>query len=480
MPVNSFDQYPLTWKPDKERLSPPYYRSLAADLEQNIRSGQLKPGTKLPPQREIADYLDLNYTTITRVYSQCKQKGLIYGTTGKGAFVAPHAGEEAPITAGGLSAGCVEMGAVNGFGEYSELVEQATKAVVEKGYLRRLYEYASPQGHPHQRAAAARWLEQLGVHADPERLAILPGAQNALTVALISLFSPGDRIAVDAYTYANFLELARLLHLVLIPIRGDGDGMLPEELERQCRAKRLRGLYLIPTYSNPTTVTIPLERRRALADVIRRNGLILLEDDVSTWLAAVEGRVLPSLFDLLDGESVYICGTTKSLCPGLRIACLAFAERFRESLLHGLVNVNIQTSAFDAEVITELILNGDAYEIAVRKYELAARNARLFHKYFPGAGQGSVVPGYYQWLPFSSDKSPALVEQELTDQGVHVYHSARFTVLRDQPRDYLRVSLCSAGSARKLERGLSILRQYLQDIEPQLPPPGTFGSRKPY
>ncbi len=75
MPVNSFDSYPLTWKPEKEKLKPPYYKSLAEDLEGKIRSGLLQAGTKLPPQREIADYLDLNYTTITRVYEICKRKG---------------------------------------------------------------------------------------------------------------------------------------------------------------------------------------------------------------------------------------------------------------------------------------------------------------------------------------------------------------------------------------------------------------------
>lgn len=74
MPVNSFDSYPLTWKPDKASLQTPYCRSLAEDLEKNIRSGRLQAGTKLPPQREIADYLDLNYTTITRVYETCKRK----------------------------------------------------------------------------------------------------------------------------------------------------------------------------------------------------------------------------------------------------------------------------------------------------------------------------------------------------------------------------------------------------------------------
>ena len=90
MPVNSFDSYPLTWKPDKQNVTHPYYQWLARDLEKSIRQGLLKEGTQLPPQREIADYLDVNYTTITRAYDICKKKGLIYGTIGKGTFVAPH------------------------------------------------------------------------------------------------------------------------------------------------------------------------------------------------------------------------------------------------------------------------------------------------------------------------------------------------------------------------------------------------------
>ena len=172
MPINSFDQYPLTWKPDKKDLKPPYYRSLAAHLEQQITSGLLKPGTQLPPQREIADYLDLNYTTITRVYALCKKKGLIYGVTGKGTFVAPHAAEEDRTTGQDLAGMCIELGAVNGFSEYSQPVEQSVHAVMEKGYARHLFDYSFPAGHPHQLAAGARWLEQLGVHTDGDHLAI--------------------------------------------------------------------------------------------------------------------------------------------------------------------------------------------------------------------------------------------------------------------------------------------------------------------
>lgn len=463
MPINAFDQYPLTWKPEKHRLEQPYYKALAADLENKIKSGVLKPGTKLPPQREIADYLDLNYTTITRVYEVCKKKGLIYGTTGKGTFVSPHSSEDITITASNLDSQCIEMGAVNGFSEYSELVERATQTVVERGYLRGLYGYSQPAGHPHQIAAGIRWMEQLGVHGNHDHTAIFSGAQNALTVALISLFSPGDRLATDRYTYSNLIELAKMLHIVLVPIEGDQEGMRADELKKQCAASRLKGVYLMPSCANPTTVTISERRRKELAAIIKRYDLILLEDDISAWLTASGGERETSLFDLLKGESIYICGMTKSLCPGLRVAYMTYGERFRKEILHGLFNANIKTSSLDAELITELILSGDAYKIAMRKRGMTEKACALFSEVFPREDGEPWKVSYYQWLPIATSKPFRQVEEDLMERGLRVYHSERFAVTENKHQKYLRVALCSAGSMHKLSKGLQALKDYLEE-----------------
>ena len=87
MPTNSFDHFYLSWVPDKSKLKRPFYLTLANALEADIVSGKLASGTKLPPQRELADYLDLNFTTVTRAYDLCRERKLIYGVTGKGTFV---------------------------------------------------------------------------------------------------------------------------------------------------------------------------------------------------------------------------------------------------------------------------------------------------------------------------------------------------------------------------------------------------------
>ena len=91
MPVNSFENYPMNWKPDKELLKFPVYISLAELLEQDIMSGRLPANTQLPPQRELADFLDVNLSTITRAFKRCETKGLIYAIIGKGTFVSPNA-----------------------------------------------------------------------------------------------------------------------------------------------------------------------------------------------------------------------------------------------------------------------------------------------------------------------------------------------------------------------------------------------------
>lgn len=63
MSINSFDNYPMSWKPDLSRTSGPKYLALVSLMEEDIKNGTLKAGTKLPPQRELADYLNVNLST---------------------------------------------------------------------------------------------------------------------------------------------------------------------------------------------------------------------------------------------------------------------------------------------------------------------------------------------------------------------------------------------------------------------------------
>ncbi|MCI2256033.1 PLP-dependent aminotransferase family protein [Domibacillus sp. PGB-M46] len=461
MPVNSFEHYPMSWKPDKKALKRPFYQSIASLLEQDIVNGFLAPGTKLPPQRELADFLDLNFTTITRVYTLCERKGLIYAITGSGTFVAPNAARSITISANETTS-WIDLGFGASFEQTNELVTEAIQTVAGKKYLNQLLNYNDPTGIPHQKTAGLNWMESFGIRADQEHTAIVSGAQNALAITLSALFEPGNRIATDLYTFSNFIEMAKMFHIQLVPIPGDEYGMLPDELEKHCSQVDIHGIFLMPSCSNPTAVMISDFRKHELADVIRRHGLILIEDDVHAFLTAgIISDYKQPMFNLLPEQSVYICGTSKSICSGLRVAYMVYGDSLRKKILHAIFNINVKTSSLDVEVITELILSGKAYEIASQKKQLAQAANDIYSEYFPSQKNAGHPLSYFRWLPIEGPHDSIQLETDLKKHGVGVFHSDRFLSGQTTHDKYLRIALSATNSLHELKTGLNILKQYL-------------------
>jgi DNA-binding transcriptional MocR family regulator len=125
----------------------------------------LAPGTKLPPQRELADFLDINFTTITRAYKVCELKGLIHAVTGSGTFVSPNAARSITISKDKISSECIDLGFVASFEQTNPIVAVAAKRVMEKSYLEQLFDYNDPTGKPHHKIAGLNWMRAFGIHA---------------------------------------------------------------------------------------------------------------------------------------------------------------------------------------------------------------------------------------------------------------------------------------------------------------------------
>ena len=128
MPINDFITHPLTWQPRREDLSRPKYASLASQLQKDIEEGLLPPGTRLPPQRMLADYLDINFTTVTRAYEICRERSLVYGITGRGTFVSP-----LPVQSIEKENDIIDLGAVQCFPTIgSTLIIDAAREVLNR------------------------------------------------------------------------------------------------------------------------------------------------------------------------------------------------------------------------------------------------------------------------------------------------------------------------------------------------------------
>ncbi|MCJ2147208.1 PLP-dependent aminotransferase family protein [Bacillus sp. B19-2] len=461
MPVNSFDNYPMSWKPERKALKRPFYESIATLLEEDIKNGYLAPGTKLQPQRELADFLDLNFTTITRAYKVCKIKGLIYAVTGKGTFVSPSAARSITISRNKIT-NCIDLGLVASFEETNEIVAEAIQQVTNKHYLEQLLNYNDPTGIPHQKTAGLNWMKSLGIQTDQEHISIVSGAQNALAVSLTALFEPGNRIATDLYTYANFIDLAKMHQIQLVPIVGDEYGMLPNELDKQCTQLNIHGIFLMPSCCNPTTVMMSDVRKKEIAEVIRKHRLLLIEDDIHAFMTAgIISDYQEPMFNLLPEQSVYICSTSKSICSGLRVAYIAYGDALREKILQAIFNINVKTSSFDAEVVTELILSGEAHDIVSRKKQLAQSANDIYSEYFPEKELNGHPLSFYRWLSIKNLNDGLQMETDLKKHGIRVFHSDRFLSGSTPPHKYLRIALSSTKSLDELRTGLERLKNYL-------------------
>lgn len=474
MPVNSFDNYHMSWKPDRAGLSAPIYLSLAALLEKDILSGAIPRGTRLPPQRELADWLDIDFTTVTRAFNVCREKNLIYGITGRGTFVSPAPGSASPDT--GAEGNTIDLGTVASFPSLSSGIVGAMKSVVESGHVERILSYAGPGGAPHHIAAGRRMLEFHSIEAGTNGVAVFAGAQNAISVALLSLFTPGDAIAVDPYTYSNLIDCARLAHVRLVPVEGDGGGMLPEELDRLAKKYRLKGLFTMPAAANPTGISLSEERKDALAAVSRARSLIIIEDDISPFAPSPERT---PFFMRNPDSTIYIAAYMSMLASALRITYAAFPPAFRDRLLKGLFLLNMKAGAIDAEIVSEMILSGEAMRIMAAKRKAAAEANAIFDGEFPKLALGRDAKRNGLFPFFRSVPLPSLrisgpeTEDFLRSRGVKTLHSCRFAVGKARQQDFLRVSLSSAHNARKLTEGLQRLKKGIAELKKAHPEKAT-------
>lgn len=454
MSVNDYHRIPLSWKPDKRLLKSPQYLSLASLLECDIVSGKLAAGTQLPPQRLLADYLDLNFTTVTRAYDLCREKRLIYGEVGRGTYVLPVSQREE-----GMS-DVVELGVVLGFPYVTQAIVETAREVVSRSYCHELFSYTAREGLLHQREAGTQWMARRGVHTDVSRTAIFAGAQNAITTLLLTLFHVGDCIATDVFTYSNLIGIARLAHIRLIAVPGGTEGMSAEALESLCCKQHISGIFLMPDHANPTTITMCEARRDALSVVCEKYSLIIIEDDASLFIGNHR-----TFYSRLPEQTIYIAATTRHIASGLRVTFATFPEQWRSAVMGGLFVTSIKASPLDAEILSQLIVSGKAEKILEEKAQLSLEANKIYDKIFPHDPIYDDRRTFFRMHPINSRIQGRQWEEYALSNGIRVCHSYRFLVDKKSDQSFLRLSVSSTRSMEALEHGLLVLREIEERVK---------------
>ncbi|MBD3222609.1 aminotransferase class I/II-fold pyridoxal phosphate-dependent enzyme [bacterium] len=222
---------------------------------------------------------------------------------------------------------------------------EITRRVLETEGCKAL-QYSTTEGDPtlrHHIAERMNRTQQTRVEAD--EILITSGSQQGLDLTGKLFLDPGDVVLCESPTYLGAINAFQAYEPGFVEVDTDDEGMVPAALEQAlARHDRVKFVYAIPDFQNPSGRTWSLARRRALVEIAAREGVVVIEDSPYAELR-FEGEPLPALHAVDTAGNVVFLGTfSKTFCPGLRCAWLAAPRALREKYVMVKQSADLHTS----------------------------------------------------------------------------------------------------------------------------------------
>ncbi len=445
------------WVPDLSGKTGPKYLALAEALTNSIGSGELKPGARLPPQRQLAQALSFDLTTVTRAYKIARQRGLIDGRGKAGSFVretATHSIYAAAQVDTGLNTPPVPADGI---------LQKAMKKAFDLALGQNagsLLQYQSAGGDQAIIQAGADLAARVGLTTAMDQVILASGGQNALLAVSRVALAPGARVACGEFVYPGFRAIASRLGVELLPLQT----MDADTLELACRHNDVSALYVVPTNDNPTATTIPVSERQRIAEVAQRYNLQIIEDDAYGLLPR---NPLPAISSLVPQQSWHILSTSKIISPALRIAFVSAPTVADALRLAGEVHdTAVMPPPLNAAMVAMWLREGTFDNLVSAVRTEAEWRSDLAGRILKDHAICHQPQGYHVWLWLPAGASASVLSQQLAAAGVGAIPSDRFAV-GTVTAQALRLSLGGTAPRKTVEAALRQLAGHLSllDVE---------------
>jgi 2-aminoadipate transaminase len=331
--------------------------------------------------------------------------------------------------------------------------------------------YGLATGAPVLRERLVELMSLEGIEADPHQVLPTNGAQQALELIAKIFCEPGDLILTEAPTYTGALGAFDSFQADMRAVAMDDDGIIPEALEDMLDAIRTEGrrvkfIYLVPTFQNPSGITLAADRRDRVVEICRSNDVLVLEDNPYAQVR-FEGDAVSPLRSLTDEGIIYLGTLSKVISPGMRVGWVLAPEPVRERLALAKEAADLCSSPFTQMVAAEYLgsahLNEDLE--LVRKVYRERRDAMLdaLDSYFPAEARTRVPQGgLFLWvtLPDPVD-TKAMLARALEEGAAYVPGTAFYPRKRDG-RTSMRLNF-SYPSVEDIEEGMRRLGAVVTD-----------------
>lgn len=476
--------------------SKPLYLQIQEIIIEKIKNHHLPPGSKLPPERELASYFSVSRTTAINAYRHLEQQGFIQTKVGSGTYVAASAPStidtpppmpwhqlfspqpQSPVSSIlkelvstpasdyniSLAAGMPDP-AFYPIDFFSNLFHKNKGSIdpVDFGYI-------SIEGYAPLRQILARMhSNKSAMPVSSDNILILSGSQQGIYLISKVFLQPGDCVIVESPTYIGAIQIFHNagVRILTLPAHSSLPLALLEDYLIRYRPKLF---YTIPTFQNPNGRVIPLKERQELLTLAARHQLIIIEDDPYSELYYNEPP--PPSLKALDthGGVIYLGTFSKTICPGLRTGWMIAPPTVINRIALEKQYVDLHSNNLSQWLLHLFLQEGvlDGHLATIRKEYKKRRNAMAnsIQRHCNSNLDFSLpTGGFYLWCKLQTGVTSSLLLHEARKNGVSFVPGEAFYT--DQSNlNQLRLCFATHPEA-KLEEGIKRLSKTLSSLKQQ-------------
>jgi DNA-binding transcriptional MocR family regulator len=434
-----------------------------------IESGRWHAGVKLPSVRQLAAELGISKFTVADVYERLSAEGLVQSRAGSGVYVARlnparQLSEQTQSAPGVQSALAHEVALMRqtlqretdwlkpaaGWLSPEFLPQQELRAALKEVARQQqsLTDYGPAQGYLPLRQYLCGRLGQLRIDCEPGQLLLTHSASHALDLVLRLLLKPGDKVIVDDPGFYNFQALLRLHHLQLLYLPRCQDGPCLVSLGQLIEQHKPRAYLTNSVLSNPVGTCVSAPKAMAVLNLLAKEQVLLIEDDIYAEFEAVPALRYASLTGLSHG--VYLGSLSKTISADLRVGYIAASKPLIASLTD-LKQISSTASPVSVERVIHQVLTSRGYHrhLQLLREKLAQIRTDVLAKFRQRGFIAWHEPdaGFALWLQLPAGLSAKTLADTLRYQQIVLAPGGHFSQWPDADQ-FMRVNITQCQSEK--------------------------------
>lgn len=481
----------------------PIYKQIVEQVKQLIGNGILKAGDNLPSTRVLAMKHGLNRTTVFKAYQELWASGYVESIPGSYTKVRDRCklvteedkSRKALIDWDkSVSANIKKLfhwfddftPAFPIYENYNDVIRfnhlsmdsrifpvKEFKKCINKVLNENnsdILNYGDGLGNLNLREFIAQRLMLHKINSSPEELLITNGSQQGIELVLKTLTMNGNTIAVESPTYSNVLPLFKLYGLNLEPIPIKSDGMDLDVLEKVVKQKKIKLIYTIPNFHNPTGITTNQIHRERLLKICEKNRIPILEDGFEEEMKYY-GKIFLPLKSMDSKQIVIYLGTfSKVLFPGIRLGWISGDRNIIRRIAIVKKFCDLSTNSFTQSAMYEFCKAG-FYDLHIKKMQrIFSKRMKLAIKLINENIPKNIIEwtepsgGYLIWLKFKKKIDLKKLETGFRKIKICVAPGDRFFPVKKDEGIYFRLSI-SMLDENEITYGIKNLGKVLKELE---------------